>query len=110
MVRLSPLPPGNPNVGYLQPTTRGIEVHHGNCIGPRCAMWRWDDVVNRRQRNAEKHDAATEQEAGYKPPHCEGWEFFPAGDAQACWVEPEESANARRVGYCGLAGKPGIAP
>lgn len=41
MVRLSPLPPGNPNVGYLQPTTRGIEVMHGNCISDKCAAWRW---------------------------------------------------------------------
>lgn len=110
MVRLSPLPPGNPNLAYLQPTTRGIEVQHGNCIGSRCAMWRWADETKRRIHWASVQGAHTEEEAGTKPDLCEGWEFRPAEDDPACWVEPEDRAMARSRGYCGLAGKPEVAP
>lgn len=76
------------------------------CDGSLCALWRWDSPMKQRHCPATNQDAETETDAGFKPPHCEGWEFCPAGDDSACWVEPDEEAAARREGYCGMGSKP----
>ncbi len=82
-----------------------------SCIADSCAMWRWTPITNpsngaRRFREADNPAAETEQEAGTKPEHCHGWEFCPCGEEPAGWVEPAAEADKRRLGYCGLAGKP----
>lgn len=74
------------------------------CIGSQCAMWRWYSAASPRRVKCENQAAETEAEAGTRP---EGpWEFAPCDEFDAQWVETEESANARRLGYCGLAGRP----
>lgn len=82
-----------------------------SCIADSCAMWNWAPITNpsngaRRFREADNPAAETEQEAGTKPEHCHGWEFCPCGEEPAGWVEPAAEADKRRLGYCGLAGKP----
>lgn len=81
------------------------------CIADGCAVWRWTPITNpsngaRRFREADNPAAETEQEAGAKPKDCRGWEFCPCAEDPAGWVEPEAEADKRRLGYCGLAGKP----
>lgn len=82
------------------------------CIVNECAMWRWMPafgVENGAQEYvcAQNANAESEHEAGSKPERCKGWEFCPCDvDNPAGWLEPEETAQKRRKGYCGLAGKP----
>ena len=83
------------------------------CAGKECAAWRWDEPLLRRFIVAKNVNAAEEiesdgsQQAGERIP--DGWQFVPSGKDPAGWVEPEETATARRLGYCGLGGeiKPG---
>lgn len=83
-----------------------------SCIADSCAVWRWTPITNpsngaQRSRVADNPAAKTEQEAGPRPEDCRGREFCPsAEDDPAVWVEPEMEAYKRRLGYCGLAGKP----
>lgn len=79
------------------------------CHGANCMAWRWANVVNRNFREAQNPKALTELEAGPRTaPDC--WEFFafdPAEDVfEAGWLEPRADADARRLGFCGLAGTP----
>lgn len=81
------------------------------CIADACAVWRWSPITEpsngaRRFRVADNPVAKTEREAGPKPKDCRGWEFSPCLGDPAGWVEPEAEAKKRRLGYCGLAGKP----
>jgi hypothetical protein len=51
--------------------------------------------------------ANTEEATGGRPANVpESWEFCPADEDPAAWIEPQEDANARRRGYCAMAGKP----
>lgn len=77
------------------------------CVGSRCAMWRWAEPYSRQTIPADNPNAETESAAGPRRAP-QGWEFCPAEDDNACWVEPEALAHHRRGGYCGLAGKPEI--
>lgn len=63
------------------------------CIGSDCMMWRWLQAPMRQVSN--------------KP--VDGWEHVPADDSGEYaehWLEPWESAQSKRLGYCALAGKP----
>jgi hypothetical protein len=77
------------------------------CIATECSMWRWVNWQEPAQRYAENRNATHPGEAG---PTKGGpdWVFAPASDEEyARWIEPAEKADARRRGYCGLAGRPG---
>lgn len=77
------------------------------CHGDQCMAWRWANVTERGFHAAENPTALTEEEAG---PRCapDSWEWcgydFSEGDAG--WREPRREADARRLGFCGLAGTP----
>ncbi len=75
------------------------------CSGSRCMKWRWRDPL-RMQSKPDTDLMAKEQPE--RPPWIPAdWTFEPQDDDNpASWVEPEEKAQARRRGYCGLAGKP----
>lgn len=79
------------------------------CIADQCSMWRWAvRKPERIRRAAVPRTAASEKETN-RPPGAEGFEFLPYDDETgdpAEWVEPQEMANARRLGCCGLAGVP----
>lgn len=76
------------------------------CIAAECAMWRWHDWAEPGMVFAENRHAQTIEQAG-TPKGGPGWIFVPAEDDYAHWREPTEKADARRLGYCGLAGRPG---
>ncbi len=82
----------------------GSSPHWQTCIASRCAMWRWSESAPARQlTSCQDRDATTEPPRPFTVPA--DWEFCPAGDDHACWVEPDAAALARRTGYCGLAGQ-----
>ena len=87
---------------------RQLEGRAG-CAGAQCMAWRWANVTNRHFREAQNPQAATELEAGPRTAP-DSWEFFafdPAQDVfEAGWLEPRADADARRLGFCGLAGTP----
>ena len=79
------------------------------CDPLMCMAWRWADVPTwQRVQLAHDMHATTEPK---RPAHVpQSWVFEPYNqtdsDCYARWVEPKDEANARRRGYCGLAGKP----
>jgi hypothetical protein len=85
-----------------------------NCIANQCAMWRWNKIPTRKYLRAMNRAALTVDEAGSPlfGQNTTGFEFVPYNieddphEDPAHWRETEESANARRTGWCGLAGKP----
>ena len=82
-----------------------------NCIGSRCAMWRWGEAPLFRRYSVASagHEQATEEPPVRTPGTPMSWGFVPYDEAEgepAGWIEPPAEAAARRQGYCGLAGKP----
>ena len=78
---------------------------YSRCIASQCAMWRWDHIPIRKRIKTNRL-VCSEEEAGGRPEHVpEDWLFEPAdkGDDWSGWVEPQESSDARRTGFCGLA-------
>ncbi|MEY8688375.1 MAG: hypothetical protein AB9M53_00665 [Leptothrix sp. (in: b-proteobacteria)] len=93
-----------------------VHATSNRCIADRCAMWRWDGAKEPPYRIAAAQGATTERNAGPRP---EGdFEFVPAEldgrhwshVVNAHWIESEESAQKRRLGFCGLAGRPELTP
>lgn len=66
-----------------------------SCIGSKCMMWRWGLAPHRLVSRSAR----------------DGWEHVSAEEAVhhelvgECWIEPPHETDARRGGYCGLAGK-----
>ena len=69
------------------------KVHEATvCLASDCAMWRWRYIPKPRSSKTK----------------VEGWDYLDgdeSGEGVEMWIEPEESLQARRRGYCGLAGK-----
>lgn len=85
------------------------------CHGSRCMAWRWSEGTPPHLFEiAENPKATTREEAGPTlPAHRMHWEFVPASideddgePTPARFDEPWDDAEARRTGYCGLAGEP----
>lgn len=82
------------------------------CVGSRCAMWRWAEPMRRSLWMPESSVPYSEPAAPAPDRPADvpmSWEWTPAmdpSDPSGGWLEPESEANARRRGYCGLAGKP----
>ncbi len=86
------------------PMEHGKDDEETTCIGSGCAAWRWaEDHPALKSVRCADPNATTEppRPAPYVPA---SWVFCPSGDDHACWVEPSAEAQARRRGYCGLAG------
>lgn len=80
---------------------------YARCIADECAMWRFSAPLQTARFSPAINATATkEEDAGPRPNIPDDWKFVPFEDEMAGWLEPQESANARRRGYCGLAGKP----
>ncbi len=78
------------------------------CEGPRCMAWRWGRMPeNRRMSNYSQRRATTEPERpAYVPASFIFVPFDEVDGTHAHWLETDEEAEARRTGYCGLAGVP----
>lgn len=86
--------------------TPGVSMA-ANCIGNKCAMWRWaqpESAVGRVRVMCKQFDAQVEPErpAGMNPTLVFA-PYEPGDDCGACWVEPEHVWLDRRRGFCGLA-------
>lgn len=71
------------------------------CIGEQCAMWRWSE--DRPMRKIVPASSLT------TVPHPKNFVYHDADENEgepARYIETEESADARRRGYCGLANRP----
>ncbi len=76
-----------------------------NCIGDKCAMWRWGEPLERRFVVCDDPNVIEEPKRPEVIPA--SWTFIPhEGDEPAGWVEPVDEMFARRRGYCGMAGEP----
>lgn len=90
-----------------------LEAHPStaaNCLGDKCAAWRWAEKPDRRSREADNPHLLTEQ---YRPTLIPAsWVFVPYNVARgepAKWMEPDGEVRARRNGFCGLAHRPEVA-
>ncbi len=78
------------------------------CFGSRCMAWRWAESWRQLVEMPANHkDSCSEAEPPRPPTLPQSWTWSPPGDFDdlGCWVEPANEALARRMGYCGLAGK-----
>ncbi len=78
------------------------------CTGDACPLWRWFDAPEPEIRIIDHVDPLAKFAPDERPDGVPAdYEFFPAEDNDdACWVELEESAIARRRGFCGGGGLP----
>jgi hypothetical protein len=77
------------------------------CLSNQCAMWRQGPWPGARKMKAENLLAESEDEAGERPGYpAIFWSCSENGDGAASWVETHASIEARRPGYCGIAGAP----
>ena len=75
----------------------------GRCRGAQCAAWTWEleHPVPIKVRYEDKYAV---QEPAEKPADV-GWPWVPyceEKDNWAGWREPQQEANARATGYCGM--------
>lgn len=101
-----------PAVNRIHQSETGVEIDcddspqpYSTCIGPKCAMWRWAEPIRIRVIAPEKwpeNDAHVPERPAHIP---ESWTWEPGDGDPPGWVEPKDEAQARRLGFCGLAGK-----
>jgi len=73
-------------------------------------MWRWGEQPTRLMFAAHPSSATSESHVSLNiPKPGPNYKFVPASANRrelAHWLETVESADARRLGFCGLAGSP----
>lgn len=77
------------------------------CAGSLCMAWRWQRDAGR-QRIYCSDPGLLDDTDTVRPERARFWVFAPwdGSDYPAQWLEPEADYQARRRGYCGLAGGP----
>ena len=90
-------------------TADGTATTTHTCFGSACMAFRWGRAVYPKRVSCDDRRAMTEPSRPSEIPP--SWTFEPYLDEgddnhSARWVEPQEEANKRHEGYCGLAGKP----
>lgn len=83
------------------------------CIGSRCMAWRWShELLQRCHSPVDAKDIHAQEE----PPRPQfvpvSWKWVPNEDDafESVWLEPLEEAQARALGFCGLANRPEVVP
>lgn len=75
-------------------------IYGCQCIGDQCAMWRWgEDRPMRRIVNANVFNQNSPTSRNFILHDADELEREPSS-----YIETEEAADARRRGYCGMAG------
>lgn len=80
------------------------------CIGSSCMAWRWTGrhPETRFRLCIDAPQATIEPDP--RPSNIpSSWDWVPymdEDDDPAGWIEPQEEASARRLGYCGAFGRP----
>ena len=106
MVRVGVMPGAGGPAGINDPETN----FSGKCIGSECALWQWQEPVQRHVHMADAADRTAQTDPGRRPGTPASWTFIPydPDDGEpAQWVEPENEAQLRTAGYCGLVATPG---
>lgn len=79
------------------------------CIGSQCMAWRWSTERSTLRRMVPEGFEWSVEEPPRPDELPASWEWQPADEAEGDygrWYEPVAEADARRHGYCGLAGAP----
>lgn len=78
------------------------------CTGPMCPAWRWHDPVSPQMFVPYGFEEGAHPEPAERPEDVPAHWPWAIGDDEdgspSGWLEPEEEAEARRNGYCGMAG------
>lgn len=79
-----------------------------HCAASDCMAWRWLSEDGERRRIVCPDRLAITEDGMTRPAMAAAWVFTPwdGSDYPAQWLEPEAEQQARRRGYCGLAGPP----
>lgn len=99
---------------WLDNGEKALNPDPAKCIGSACAMWRWSQelkrqfIMPRSQNERLYYDRLTDEDPEPERPAYvpASYIWSPCDGDPAGWVEPEEEAQPRRQGFCGLAGKP----
>lgn len=87
----------------------GQDSRWNDCIGHRCMMWRWGELKPMHRFHVCEASLTATDEQPRDPEVPGSWQWVPASPEAgepAGWIEPKAEVEARRRGYCGLAGKP----
>jgi hypothetical protein len=76
------------------------------CIASKCAMWRCAEPIRCRVIQPEEWPDTYAHEPARPENVPKSWAWEPGDGDPPGWVEPEHEAQARRRGFCGLAGNP----
>lgn len=79
---------------------------NARCLGSDCMAWRWMKMPQARFVKAGVGINDEPERPAHITPE---WDWVPAEEddgAVGGWLEPESQSADRRVGFCGLAGRP----
>jgi hypothetical protein len=92
------------HAGYVNPYDQNAP-----CIGDKCMMWRWGAYpIKRTKPCTDKRATIDDPQERIKLGIPPAWEFIPDEGDDAIWQESDQELEARRAGFCGLAG--GVLP
>jgi len=81
-----------------------------HCIGSRCMAWRWIEPERCNvQLYFAAHNEVIPKGGPQRPFHIpNSLEWFENDEGECGWIEPEENAALRRLGYCGRCENPNV--
>ena len=92
------------NVTENQASQRWCPMIGQHCLGSECMIWRWAFEATRHHVLCATYNPPFEPQRPENVPAT--WEYIPYDPSDgdpAGWLEPASDAQARSLGYCGLA-------